>query len=152
MVWTDAPAAGRWQRGEIVRAIYLADTSDTAWAEWYRHSAEIGVPPHMRLPRDLWKFDVDLREVADLTPDGVLARYGITTLSPSRRQWSETQPIGEAAWRAGATGVLAPSAAHVGGRVLVVFRTRRGKIPGLNPIRPPRRYAELPPLPRGLRT
>jgi RES domain-containing protein len=106
----------------------------------------------MRLPRDLWKFEVDLRDVADLTPDGVLSGYGITTLSPSRGQWSETQPIGEAAWRAGATGVLAPSAAHVGGRVLAVFRTHPGKLTGLKPIRPPRRYAELPPLPRGLRT
>jgi RES domain-containing protein len=152
MLWTEEAADGRWQRGEIVRAIYLADTSDTAWAEWYRHSAEIGVPPQMRLPRDLGRFEVDLRDVADLTADGVLAGYGVTTLSPLRRQWAETQPIGEAAWRAGATGLVAPSAAHVGGRVLAVFRTGRGKIAGLKPARPPRRYADLPPLPKGLRT
>jgi hypothetical protein len=106
----------------------------------------------MRLPRDLWRFEVDLASVADLTPDGVLGRYSISSLSPSRRQWPETQPIGEAAWRAGAAGVLAPSAAHVGGRVLAVFRARRGKVAGLRPIRPPRRYTELPALPTGLRT
>lgn len=106
----------------------------------------------MRLPRDLWQFVVDLENVADLTAEGVLASLGIDSLSPSRRQWPATQPIGEAAWRAGASGIVAPSAAHVGGRVLVVFRTRRGKIAGLTPIRPPRRYAELPPLPTGLRT
>lgn len=106
----------------------------------------------MRLPRDLWKFEVDLANVADLTAEGVLAGYGIASLSPSRWQWPATQPIGEAAWRAGCAAVLAPSAAHVGGRVLAVFRTRRGKVPGLTPIRPPRRYAELPALPTGLRT
>lgn len=106
----------------------------------------------MRLPRDLWRFDVDLDDVADLSAEGILDGYGVRALSPSRRQWPETQPIGEAAWRAGAAGVLAPSAAHVGGQVLAVFRTRRGEIPGLNPIRPPRRFSELPPLPTGLRT
>jgi hypothetical protein len=106
----------------------------------------------VRLPRDLWKFEVDLSNVADLTGEAALADAGITTLSPSRRQWPETQPIGEAEWRAGAAGVVAPSAAHVGGRVLAVFRTRGGKIAGVTPIRPPRRYSELPPLPTGLRT
>ena len=110
------------------------------------------MPPQNRLPRDLWKFEVDLADVADLTAEGVLAGYAVSALSPSRRQWPETQPIGEAAWRAGARALVAPSAAHVGGQVLAVFRTRRGKIAGLTPIRPPRRYSELPALPTGLRT
>jgi RES domain-containing protein len=135
-----------------VRALYLADSPETAWAEWYRHSAEIGVPPQNRLPRDLWKFEIDVAEVADLTAQGVLSSYGITSLSPSRRQWPDAQPIGEAAWRAGARALLAPSAAHVSGRVLAVFRNGRGKIAGVTPVRPPRRYMELPALPTGLRT
>ncbi len=111
------------------------------------------MPPQTRLPRDLWRFDVDLDGVADLTADGVLAAHGVAgSMSPSRRQWPETQPIGEAYWQSGSRAVVAPSAAHAGGRVLAVFRTRKGAIAGLKPMRPARRFTELPALPTGLRT
>lgn len=152
LVWTPEPADGRWQRGDVIRALYLADSAETAWAEWYRHSAELGVPPQTRLPRDLWRFTVDLADVANLTAAGVVAALGVETLTPTRRQWPQTQPIGEACWMAGRRGVLAPSAAHGGGRVLAVFREKAGPIAGVTPIRPARRYSELPPLPTGLRT
>jgi RES domain-containing protein len=152
LTWTEEPADGRWQRGEIVRALYLAESPETAWAEWFRHSAELGVPPQMRLPRDLWRFEVDLDGVADLTARGVLAGHQIGGLSPSRRQWPATQLIGEAYWQSGSRAVVAPSAAHDGGRVLAVFRTKKGAIAGLKPIRPARRFTELPALPTGLRT
>jgi RES domain len=36
---------GRWQHGEVVRALYLADEPATAIAEWYRLLAESGLPP-----------------------------------------------------------------------------------------------------------
>jgi len=136
----------------VVRALYLADSPETAWAEWFRHSAELGVPAQTRLPRDLWKFEVDLDEVADLTADGVMAAHGIKSLSPTRRQWPKTQPIGDGYFRQGRRGLLAPSAAHVGGLVLAVFRTEPGPIPGLKPIKPPRTFKDLPALPTGLRT
>ena len=42
------PTDGRWQRGEAVRALYLADESATAIAEWYRLLAERGLPPSGR--------------------------------------------------------------------------------------------------------
>jgi hypothetical protein len=131
--------------------LYLADSPETAWAEWYRHGAEIGVPPQNRMPRDLWRFSVELSNVADLTVDGVLAR-GRITLRPTRRQWPRTQSIGENLWRAGYAALVAPSAAHVGGRVLAVFRTAPGPIAGVKPIRPAKRFDELPALPTGLRT
>ncbi len=149
---TPEPGDGRWQRGDAVRAIYMADSAETCWAEWYRHSAELGVPPHLRLPRALWRLDVDLSEVADLTAGATLAAHGIDVLAPSRRQWPETQQIGEAYWRAGRRAVLAPSAAHVGGRVLAVFRSTGTGIDGVSAIRPSRRYSELPAIPLGLRT
>jgi hypothetical protein len=28
------PRDGRWQRGDVVDGLYLADEPDTAWAEW----------------------------------------------------------------------------------------------------------------------
>ena len=136
----------------MVRAVYLADSEATAWAEWFRHSAELGVPPQVRLPRDMWRVEVDLADVADLTADGVLAADGIESLSPTRRQWPQTQAVGERLWGDGAAALLAPSAAHSGGRVLAVFRTSPGPVEGLKPVRPARRFSELPALPTGLRT
>jgi hypothetical protein len=34
------PADGRWQHGAVIEGWYLADTPETAWAEWYRALAE----------------------------------------------------------------------------------------------------------------
>lgn len=135
----------------MVRALYLADSADTAWAEWYRHSAELGVPPASRMPRDSWRLSVRLTDVADLTADGVLTAHGIEALAPTRRQWPVTQRVGEAYFRDGWRGLIAPSAAHAGGRVLAVFRPLPA-VPGVRPLPPPRHHLELPPLPTGLRT
>jgi RES domain-containing protein len=135
----------------MVRAIYLGDDEDTAWAEWYRHTSEAGVPPARRLPRETWRVDVDLDSVADLAAPGVLRRHGIARLDPSRRQWPKTQPIGEAYWTDGAQAVLAPSAAHRGGQVLAVFRPSP-PIVGLTKLIPSSYYDYLPPIPTGLRT
>jgi RES domain-containing protein len=104
------------------------------------------------LPRALWKFEVDLTDVADLTADGVLEAHGVRSLSPTRRQWPKTQAVGERYFKSGSRGIVAPSAAHEGGRVLAVFRTEPGPIAGLKPIKPPRTFKELPALPTGLRT
>jgi RES domain-containing protein len=149
--WTPEPADGRWQTGAVVRGLYLADTEATAWAEWYRHSSELAAPPASRMPRDTWEIAVDVRDVADLTAEGVLAAHGITTLQPSRRQWPKSQAIGEAYFADGARGLLAPSAAHAGGQVLVMFRRGRAT-PGLRAVPPAHHYTQLPPLPTGLRT
>ena len=145
------PADGRWQRGAVIRAFYLAASEDTAWSEWFRHTAEVGVPPARRLPRHTWRYRVGVDKVADLTEDGVLEAHGITGLFPTRRQWRLTQPIGEAYWSAGFRGLVAPSAAHVGGRVLAIYRPT-ASIPGVRATRPPKHYDELPQIPTGLRT
>lgn len=136
----------------MVRALYLADSVATAWAEWYRHSAELGVPPQARLPRAVHEIAIELPDVADLSDPRVLARHGIRKLTPSRRQWPRTQPIGEGYFAAGRAGLLVPSAAHVGGRVLVVFR-RAAELPdGVRASGAASLHTELPPLPTGLRT
>lgn len=155
LFWSTEPADGRWQRGRIVRALYLGDTEATVWAEWYRHTSEAGVPPQQRLPRAIWRIDVDVDGIADLTAPGVLAGEGITRLDPTRRQWPKTQPIGESYWREGARGVLAPAAAREGGTVLAIFRPKNGpteSIEGVRAVPPPKRFKDLPQLPPGLRT
>lgn len=149
---TPEPADGRWQRGDVIRAIYFADSEQTAWAEWYRHSAELGVPPQSRLPRAVYPFEVDVPDVADLTDPATLRRHGLESLAPTRRQWPQTQPVGEAYFTTGRRGLLVPSAAHIGGRVLVVFRPTAAEPTGIRTSGRPRTFKELPPLPTGLRT
>lgn len=151
LTWTPEAADGRWQRGEVVRALYLADSEETAWAEWIRHTAELGLAPDRRLPRRTWQYRVRVSEIADLTAPGVLEAHGIDSLRPTRRQWHETQPVGRAYWTAGASGLLAPSAAHEGHRVLALFRATP-EVRGVTPVRPPADHDRLPYIPTGLRT
>lgn len=133
----------------MVRGFYLADSEDTAWAEWYRHTSEQGAPPASRMPRDTWKIAVDVDDIADLTAVGVLAKHGISELRPTRRQWPLTQPVGDAYYCDGCRGLMAPSAAHEGGLVLAIYRPLPA-LPGLTPVPPPNHYIDLPPLPMGL--
>ena len=57
------PTDGRWQRGDVVDALYLADQPDTAIAEWYRFLAEHGLPPGEAIPHEhhVWQLDLEER-------------------------------------------------------------------------------------------
>ena len=101
----------------------------------------------------MYELRVNVDGIADLAADGVLAKHGIHKLAPSRRQWPRTQPIGEAYFAAGRRGLLVPSAAHVDGTVLVIFRGKDGDAPAGITVRGEGRfYSALPALPTGLRT
>jgi RES domain-containing protein len=140
----------RWQRGSIVDALYLAETPETVWAEWYRHLAEAGVPPAARLPVELWEWKVDLR-VADVSDERRLARVGLRLPTPGRRGWPQFQAVGEELWKEGWTGLVAPSAARPDGRVLCVFRTEQD-IKGVTPQPPPQTLDDAPVPPTGMTT
>jgi RES domain-containing protein len=94
------PTDGRWQRGEVVRGLYLADEPDTAIAEWYRWLAEHGLPPTQAIPHahPVWALDVEL---ADLSSARTLAALGLDLPQPGRRSWPPYQRIGETLWRDG---------------------------------------------------
>jgi len=144
------PADGRWQHGEIVEGFYLADSEETAWAEWYRALAEFGLPPLRQLPRDLWRFEIDIDRVADLSGPERLGRVSLDTPVPDRRQWPPFQAVGETLLGEGWAGVLYPAAARPAALALCLFRTN-DSLPGVRPLAPPARHDEPPPLPRGLR-
>ena len=151
LFWSRDAFDARWQRGTVVRGLYLACCPDTAWAEWLRATAEDGLPPAARLPRDMWSLDVDLVAVADLAAPGALAGAGLPRLRPTQRQWAACQAVGEALWLDGAAGLLAPSAAHEGHRVLCVFRAAP-EVPGVTEVPPPATFDAIPVIPMGLRT
>ncbi len=146
----EPPPDNRWQRGDVVDALYLADTEATAWAEWYRHLAERMIPPLAQMPRELWRWQVDI-EVADLSTPERLAKVGLQPPTPGRRSWPAYQRIGEQLSTEGWAGLLAPSAARPDGKVLCLFRDEHG-VRGAKPLAPPRNVKEPPPPPIGLRT
>lgn len=146
----ERPADGRWQRGEIVEGFYLADSEQTAWAEWYRALAELALPPMQQLPRDLWRFEIDVDRVANLSSAEHLERVGLGVPVPDRRQWPTFQIVGETLFAEGWAGVLYAAAAGPGSLALCLFRTS-DRLDGVRPVPAPTRYDEPPAPPRGLR-
>lgn len=146
------PSDGRWQRGALVEGFYLAGDEQTAWAEWYRALAELGVPPMRQMPRDLWRFDVRVDGVADLSSDEKLAAVGLEPPVPARDQWVTFQGVGEAVSEAGCTGILYPSAARSGSAAALCLFRRAFRMAGVEPVPPPERHDEPPPPPRRLTT
>jgi hypothetical protein len=82
----DPALDNRWQHGDVVDALYLADSEPTAWAEWYRHLAEPAIPPVAQMPRALWTWEVDV-EVPDLTSTERLSTVGLPALVPGHSSW-----------------------------------------------------------------
>ena len=145
------PGDNRWQRGDVVDAVYLADDEETLWAEWYRHLSEHGLPPMQHLPRDLWRHTVRTLDVADLSDASRLARVRLTLPTPGRRGWPPYQDVGETLSKEGWRGLLAPSAARTDGLVLCLFVEDPTAFPA-QPVPPPRVVTVPPTPPTGMRT
>lgn len=143
------PADGRWQRGDIVAALYLADAAETATAEWYRSLAERGFSPQDYLPYDHHRWRLNL-QVADLSNGDHLASVGLDLPRPSRRTWPAFQRVGERLWREGWAGLIAPSAARPGSLIVSVFITSWPPH-GCQPL-DTQTVEALPPPPRGMTT
>jgi RES domain-containing protein len=146
----DPAPDNRWQRGAIVDALYLADKDETAWGEWYRHLAELGVPPDQRLPVDLWTWEIDI-EVANLSNERRLEKAGLARPRPGRHTWLPYQEVGEDLWSEGWAGLIAPSAALPHGLVLCLFKTS-DPIPNVVAVPPPRTIRTPPVPPLGMTT
>jgi RES domain-containing protein len=146
----DPPPDSRWQRGDVVDAVYLADEVETAWAEWYRHLAELGLPPARQMPRDLWPWELDA-ELADLSDPARLERVALGVPKPGRSGWPAYQRVGEALHDEGWSGLLAPSAARPEHAVACLFREGNAVV-GAVPIPPPQRVDEPPAPPTGMTT
>lgn len=146
------PGDGRWQRGSIIEAMYFADSPETAWAEWYRHLAEWALRPNQLMPRDLWRWQLSLSTVADLSTHSRLTRVSLPVPPPTRSSWPPYQRAGEQLHADGWPALVGPSAARPAiGRVVCAFRTTN-VVPGLKPLPPPQLWKEPPAPPTGLHT
>ena len=131
--------------------MYFADSEETAWAEWYRALAEFAIPPDRQMPRDLWRWNVQVGDVADLSTKSALADVGLPVPRPRQREWSAFQDVGARLRADGHAGILAPSAARPGNLVLCLFRSG-DEIAGATPERPPLTYRRPPAPPAGMTT
>ncbi len=145
------PPNGRWQRGAVVEGLYLAESPETAWAEWYRYLAEAGILPEQALPRNLWKWKINLNRVADLSTIQQLQQVGLYLPDPDRSNWETYQAIGENIHKNGYEALIAPSAARPTGQILCVFRAS-DPIEKAKAIPPPQTFITPPPVPRGMTT
>ena len=144
MWWrSDPPPNGRWQHGSVVAGFYLAESRETAWAEWWRQLGELGLRAEHQLPRDLWRLRVDVDRGADLSDGSRLAAVGLLAPRPMRREWPVFQLVGERLHADGWGGILAPSAARPEGRILCLFREEE-TIDGVKPLPPPATYRNPP--------
>lgn len=144
--WSEPAPDGRWQRGSEVAGFYLADSRDTAWAEWYRQIEELALRPEDQLPRDLWRFEVAIEAIADLRSERQLERVGLAFPTPRRREWPGFQTVGERLHHEGWKGLCAPSAARPGGEILCLFRETQ-RVDGIKPQPPPAIHRHPPPRP-----
>jgi RES domain-containing protein len=139
----------------MVEGFYLAASEQTAWSEWYRGLAELAIPPMRQMPRDLWRFEVCIDGIADLSDADRLAAVGLPFPVPARSQWPLFQAAGETLAKEGWPGVLYPSASRMdhseGSYALCLFRST-SRISGVAPVGSPTRHNEPPAPPRSLQT
>jgi hypothetical protein len=129
-----AEELGRRRRHAECAGFYLADSKETAWAEWYRQIDELALRPADQLPRDLWRFEVEVDGIADLRGESQLARVGLAAPLPRRHGWPAFQEVGEQLHAEGWKGARAVSAARPGGgEILCLFRESE-KLSGVKPV------------------
>ena len=111
---------GRFTPPTSFATLYLALTIDTAGAELRRQGARNPVGLEGLVPREVYRYAVDLSNVVDLRDSGVLDRLGIEVAAVTGLSWAFTQELGAAAHRLGVQAILSPSATGVGD-ILAVF-------------------------------
>ena len=99
----------------------------------------------------MWPLDVEVADIEDLSDPASLRGMRLPAIRPTQQQWPAYQAVGEAIWRKGAMGIVAPSAAHEGHQVVCLFRTAPD-VPGVIEIPPPVTHDMIPVIPQGLRT
>lgn len=112
-LWEGGPQPpARWHDAGDAPATYLADSPDVAWAELLRHE-EITEPADLAgISRRMWAV-----EVPDTVVDGAPeARLPVRTLTGGRRSYPSCRRHAAALRNAGATALLAQSAAVTSGR------------------------------------
>jgi RES domain-containing protein len=114
---------GRWNPSRSFAVLYLGTTEETVVAEFHRLAAKQRVAPDSFLPRTLYTYAVDLRNVLDVRVPEHRAALGLDLAGIADDDLQACQAVGEAAFACGREGIAAPSATGVGS-ILAVFPER----------------------------
>lgn len=116
-------AGGRWNPPQSFAVLYLALDEATVAREFQRLAARSGRSPADFLPRTMYTYAVDLRDLLDLEQAGALEELGASLEVITSDDVSQCQEIGRHAHYLGREGVMAPSATG-SGTVLAVYVDR----------------------------
>lgn len=111
---------GRFNPPDSFSTLYLCETRACAVAELIRACGRHGVDAGALLPRVLYRYDLDLARVLDLTRPDVREHIGVSERDLAGDDWSVCQTIGREAHDRGDQAIRTLSATGVD-RVLVVF-------------------------------
>lgn len=131
---------GRFNPPESFPVLYLCLDRPCAVAELRRLGRRAVVGVDGLLPRRLYRYELDLERVLDLTDAGVLEDLGTTPEALTADDWSFCQEIGVASHAQGDQGILCPSATGTG-TVLAAFPVQLGL--GLRDVQLAERWEEV---------
>lgn len=111
---------GRFNPPDSYPVLYLCTTRACVIAEFERLGERQVIGMAGLLPRSLYRYEVVLGRVLDLTSRSVLRTLGVSPDTLTGPGWSETQDLGRAAYDTGWEALLTHSATLVD-QVLAVF-------------------------------
>jgi RES domain-containing protein len=120
---------GRFNPPNSFSVLYLCTTRACAVAEFRRFADRHPIGAEAFLPRVLFRYEIELASLLDLTDGDVLSQLDIEPASLLDDDWTLTQEIGELAHQFGFQGVVNTSATRVDD-VLALFpdNLRSGRI------------------------
>jgi RES domain-containing protein len=111
---------GRFNPPDSFPVLYLCTTRLCATAELHLRGDRLMIGLEGLLPRMLYRYEISLDQVLDLTSGGTLDHLGITTAQIIGADVTIPRQIGESAHATGFQAILAPSATGVD-QILAVF-------------------------------
>ncbi|MCQ3804392.1 MAG: RES family NAD+ phosphorylase [Acidimicrobiia bacterium] len=117
---------GRFNPCQSFPVLYLCTTPACTAAELTRLARRQGIAVEQFLPREVWRIQVDLTRVLDLTDDTVLDTLELEIGSLVSDDYSLTNEIGEAAYEQGFQAIVTRSATAVDD-VIAIFTEKLGK-------------------------
>lgn len=110
---------GRWNPPESFPTLYAGLTEDIVAAEFRRLALRTGCSTAGFLPRDLYRIDVSLQTILDLTDPANVTALGVNAADLIDDDVAVCQAIGDAAHYLSIEAILAPSAAGTGSAIAV---------------------------------
>lgn len=119
---------GRFNPPESFPVLYLCSTPGCAAAEFLRSTERHPLGPSGFLPRSLYRYDINLNAVLDLTHDATLVHLGTPLESLIEEDRALTHSIGEIAHQFGYQAVLNASATGVDAVLAVLIENLRSGV------------------------